>query len=447
MFAKGMFMDGIYDALLAHNLATGISSFWAPQTIYYTQPAYWDNPPLAMYFLSVWYDVLGDYYFVERIYSFSCAICQLLLIAVAWRTVFQKQNDIRRLFWLPCLLFLISPLTPWCYANNLLENTMTLFTTLSVIMFFVYWQTRKNLFLYASLGGILIFLACITKGPVGLFPLATPVFFIRIVDKKEFNNILAYTVFQVFVFALAFTLAFSMDAPSVFLKNYLEVQLLPVLKHQSAASNPHYQIFIDLSLAALPWLAILSVAFVFKPLKSVKNKRQLSVVFILIAISASFPIALSAKQHKYYLLPSLVFYTLSLAVLLIPLAELVLSKISALAEKVVQGLSAAAILIAIAWCFVNTGSYSRDKELLTDIESIQPWVKNEKVIRADWSLFDAWAMRAYLNRLYDQKLCMPDEAAPAGFYMTELNSWGDKLPENSQKVYAGKTFDLYQLPE
>ena len=447
LFAKGMFMDGIYDALLAHNLATGISSFWAPQTIYYRQPAYWDNPPLAMYFLSVWYKVLGDSYFVERIYSFSCAIVQLLLISGLWKAAFCKQNEILRLSWLPCLVFLISPLTPWCYANNLMENTMSLFTSLSVLTFLMYWQKRRNILLYAALGGLLIFLACITKGPVGLFPLATPIFFVLVGEKVDLKKNLTYTLFQAFVFILLFTAVFSLKAPRIFLRNYLEVQLLPVLQHQSPTSDPHYRIFVDLLLAVLPWLVMLLITSIAKSVRLQKNGKNWGLIFLLIGISASLPIALSAKQHKYYLLPSLVFYALSVATFLIPLAESVLIKFNTAAERTVKSVSLAVIVASVVWCFVNVGSYSRDQDLLTDIESIQYLTKNEKVIRADWKLFDAWAMRAYLNRLYNQKLCMPDESAPAHFYITKQNEWGDKLPENSLRVYAGKTFDLYQLPK
>ena len=40
---------------------------------------------------------------------------------------------------------------------------------------------------------------------------------------------------------------------------------------------------------------------------------------------------------------------------------------------------------------------------------------------------------------------VPDEIAQANFYMTKPDMWGDKLPENSQRVFSGKTFDIYQM--
>ena len=84
---------------------------------------------------------------------------------------------------------------------------------------------------------------------------------------------------------------------------------------------------------------------------------------------------------------------------------------------------------------------------LHDIENIQPIIESEKVIRADWSLYGEWSLRAYLNRFYDQKLCMPDEIAKTNFYMTKPAKRGDKLSENSRKVFSGKTFDVYRMQE
>lgn len=64
------------------------------------------------------------------------------------------------------------------------------------------------------------------------------------------------------------------------------------------------------------------------------------------------------------------------------------------------------------------------------------------MIFADWALYDNWALRAYLNRLYDKKICMPDEAANTIYYLTASQQRGDNLPDNAIKLFAGNRFDL-----
>jgi 4-amino-4-deoxy-L-arabinose transferase-like glycosyltransferase len=464
LLAKGMFMDGVYDALFAHNLAQGISTFWAPQTVYYSQPAYWDNPPLSMYLLSVWYKIFGDHYQVERIYSLASALVQIVLLMLLWRIHFSEKEE-KESTWLPVLLFLISPLTGWCYSNNMMENTMSIFTTSSVVMFLLYLRSEKNLVQYSAIGGALIFLGCLTKGPVALFPLTAPFFFLWSEKNLGWKKSFTYMLVQAIVFVSVFAFVFSMDAPKNFLHHYLEVQLLPVLRHEMKTSDPHYTIFFELLLMLLP-LLILAMGSVFRPRwcyhqrveggqnvvadNTGNSKKRTALAFILIGLSASIPIALSAKQHKYYLLPSLPMFAIGFACLILPSIRVLNEKLNIVWNKTVDSISKSAcaliIVVCLFLCFKNRNGYVRDEKLLTDLEKIQPLIKSERVIRADWSLYGEWSLRGYLNRMYDKKICMPDEMVITNFYMTQSNKWGDKLPENSEKIFSGEIFDLYKLP-
>ena len=83
--------------------------------------------------------------------------------------------------------------------------------------------------------------------------------------------------------------------------------------------------------------------------------------------------------------------------------------------------------------------------LLTDIEKIQALVKDEKVIRADWSLYSDWALLVNLNLHYDKKICMPDEIAETHFYLTIVNRAGERFSSGSKKIFSENKFDLYQI--
>jgi 4-amino-4-deoxy-L-arabinose transferase-like glycosyltransferase len=446
LFTKGMFMDGVYDALFAHNLVRGIGGFWNPQTADYAHSEYWDNPQLSSYFLSLWYKVFGDYYWAEKLYSLFTALVQLVLIASLWRIYFSEKEETKRYAWLPCLLLLIVPLTSWCYSGNLMENTMSIFTTSSVMVFLFFLRNRKNLLLYSAIGGALIFLALLTKGPVALFPLAVPFFFIWVEENFNWKQSFAYMLIQFVVTAALFAFVFSMDAPKNFLQHYLDVQLLPVLTQQSSPGGSHFTILIQL-LATLSPLFVLSALALFiskKESTSDKSLLKTALVFIVIGLSASAPIMLSAKQNKHYLLPSLPLFAVGFASLILPFVKWLEGKFSN--EKLVQ-VSKLGCVLVIALCIFlsvkNIGTYSRDEVLLTDIEKIQALVKSEKVIRTDWSLYSDWALRVNLNRHYDKKICMPDETAPTSFYLTKAKERGDKLPATATRIYEGKMYDLY----
>lgn len=453
LFSLGMFMDGVYVALLAKNLYLGVSSFWAPQTIYYSQPAYWDNPPLSYGILALAYKIFGDHYFVERVYSFLCAIAQLFAIHFLWKQIFVNEAERKNFSWLACLLFLVSPLTGWCYSNNLMENLMTIFTTLAIAVSIRFVQIQKKLLLSTAAVALFILLAFITKGPVALFPLALPILFIGVNSKYDWRKGFLFSAAQTFFFLLFLGILFSFSAPKNFLVNYFNEQVKRAVTHDMPGEYKPYQIFIELLVVLSPFIIALVVCQIISRKKSFSKQLSMNLFlrFILLGLCGSLPIAISIKQRKFYLLPSLVPFVMALATYFQPVAESVINKIAeAVREKISSALkifSVVVVLVCIVLSFTNSGKIIRDNDLLNDLKTANQFLKEEKVIRADWHLYDAWAMRGYLLRLYNQKLCMPDEIAETKFYMTKPNEWGDKLPPNSEKIFSGKTFDLYLLPQ
>jgi len=451
LLAQGMFVDGVFDALFAHNLVQGVTTFWNPHSVGYSKPEYWDNPPLSMYLLSLWFRVFGDYFWSERVYSFSCALVQFALVAALWRSYFYNFCKIKKYFWLPLFLLLCCPIVEWCYSNNLMENTMSIFTTASVLIFVLFLKRNWNLFVSASLSGILIFLAIISKGPVGLFPLVAPICFMLGGNQFNLNKIAMYTCIQAAIFGAVFFVTFSMDEAGNFLRHYLDLQLLPALHNPESNALLHWPILNQLFWAALPMLslAIISICICSKKFSKNITLRE-ALIFIAIAFCASMPILLSAKQHRYYLLPSFPFYAMGFACVIVPLVQFVFEFGSRFwctcLERVYQGACVLCIGISIALCVTNANKIARDRAILMDIQDIQEFLKNEKLIHAEPKLYYAWILRAYLNRMHDQKLCMPNEVVTSEFFMTEHGTRGIILPKGARKIYSGQTIDLYNRP-
>jgi hypothetical protein len=451
LLAKGMFMDGMYNAILAQNLAHSISTFWAPQTNDYSHPAYWNNPPLSMLLLGYCYQIFGDHFSVERIYSLACALSQLGLISLAWRIFWKDEFEIRKYDWLPCLLWLISPLTSWCYSNNLMENTMSIFTTLALISFLLFFRYRKQVFLLSLAGAVFIFLACITKGPTGLFPLVIPFLFIWI-EKENWWKILAHAAMQIAFSLVLFSFVFSLPEPKFFLHQYLTLQLLPVVTHQAVQETKGTIIFREMLIMLLPFL-ILALGVVYavksKKLGFERSHIKSALVFLLIGLSASLPIALSMKQRKFYLLPSLPMFILGFSIFILPLIKVIEQRVSRfVTESLTRLIKVGCVLIvfgSLGLSFYNKNQIVRDKDMLGDIENVLPILKNDTAVCADWQLYGEWSLRAYCTRYYNKKMYMPDRISETRFYMTKPGLKGDKLSLDAPKVYSGKTFDLYKM--
>ena len=87
---------------------------------------------LAWY--ALWFRVLGDHWYVERLYSLAIAIATATLIAIIWRRLFETHGQGGADFeWLPILIWIAVPVVSWTIVGNLLETTVAFFTTLATL--------------------------------------------------------------------------------------------------------------------------------------------------------------------------------------------------------------------------------------------------------------------------------------------------------------------------
>ncbi|MGB3077798.1 MAG: glycosyltransferase family 39 protein, partial [Saprospiraceae bacterium] len=159
IFSDGMFFDGIFYAAVANNYAHHIGTFWAMQYSPAFPQGFHDQPPLAIFLQAICFRLFGDSIYVERFYCFGFALLNMYLIKKTWALIADKYHD---LFWLPVLIWIITPLTAWTFQNNLMEVTMSAFDLLAI--YFVIKGSKNNSLLLLLLGGLFTFLAGFTKG-------------------------------------------------------------------------------------------------------------------------------------------------------------------------------------------------------------------------------------------------------------------------------------------
>lgn len=350
-----MFFDGITYSAIARNLSEGKGEFW---NLFYTEtiyPEFKEHPPLAIGMQSIFFLILGDHFFVERIYALICFILTAIGIGKVWTLYTVNGNK-----WVPILLTLTVPTFFWSFQNNLLENTLVLFTTFSVL--FYVNGIKHNKWYSTMLGSLFCILAFLSKGPVGLFPLIVPLAFYIFVDRKAL--VLKHSAIQVLTLAFIAGLIISIwkDAFQS-ITDYLDHQVFAALKNKREITvNNRFKIILDLILMlAIPLGLAIFCLLKTKAKDLMQHKYTYFLLFI--AFSASFPLLLSLKQSAFYLVPSIPFFCLAIGTLV----EVKLTQASTwmstwrYSRYICVSIIAAATLLMI----FNYGHISRDKELLS----------------------------------------------------------------------------------
>ena|GEM_PF-5524732 len=445
LLAIGMFMDGTINASVAKNYALGNSSFFHLQQTYMGSTEYGGNPPLAFIIQGWAFKIFGTAYYVERIYSLICAVIQLVLIRCLWHTLFNNL-PYKKLSWLPCLLWLISPITAWCYSNNLLENTMSIFTTIAVISITKYVVSNKHLLLYALVAVAAMCLALLTKGPVALFVAIVPLALTGVSAKYTVQKALLFTAASAGLFLVAAVLFVTNTEANIWLSTYFNQQINPALSTKAVSVFGRFKIITELlimlsSLLGL-WVVVALVARYINTAKTtIRVDRKIAHRFLLVGLAASLPIVVSYKQSGFYLLPALPVFAIAIATYMADAVSMVADKWNS--EKWHTRISLIMLIVVIACALYSGGNFGhvcRDKKMLEDVAHIAALTPNDTCLTADWNLNEEYALRAYLSRLYNKTVCYPNGNCSNGWILDKRNN----IANGEMKLlYQGNIVSLY----
>lgn len=389
--SDGMFMDGLYYATISKNLAEHFGTFWAPEFTE-TNPWGYGHPPLAFLFQSIPFHISKSL-LVAKIYSVCTYLCCGLLMYWICRELDMKRHH----FWFVLVLWITVPLVSWGATNNLLENTMAVFVLLSVIFYLKSLKTKR--FLMLACAGLMLFLAFLTKGFTGLYPLAFPAICWLFVRNTTFKDM----VIDTFVILLFMTLPFVLiwffnPAAQHFFKKYFTFQIVRSIQSVQTVDSRFYIVFRFFREMILPIVIVGSILLiavrqkVFKDsLSSTRNRWALA--FLFLTLAGVLPIMISLKQSSFYILT--VFPLISIGLGLF--AESFLENISlGLKFKTVcRVLTICVIIAAIGANVFFAGKIGRDKELLTDIYALLPEMEEHDVITINNDLIVNYSAGAY----------------------------------------------------
>jgi 4-amino-4-deoxy-L-arabinose transferase-like glycosyltransferase len=397
-----MFFDGVTYASISRNLAQGFGSFWRP---YYTDivyPQFYEHPPLGFFLQSFAFRIWGNSLRIEAFWGLGVGFIILILISLIWRHT-EDNTRAHAGVWLPLLMFVTLPMTSWLLANNMLEGTMTIFSTLAALLAIgsLFATSKPIITLSAFFSGFAILCAILTKGPVGFFPLSIPaIWLITTERKKQWRRSAFVTVMMFLGFLVPFLLLALVE--SGFLKSlslYYSRQIVAsVAGAREKGTNNLWIMLVVLQEIIVP---VIIGAIVWR-LSKVKGRAKNKLLFgrrfwfyFLIALCGSLPIVLSPKQFGWYIFPSLPFYSLAAATLFDkPFAHLQDALLKTKRGIAAVWVVAAVIFVgAIGWMFAENRQLRRQKEFHRDFSVQALNIPDRQVIsvyppelKHDWEL-------------------------------------------------------------
>lgn len=449
LLRDGMFMDGLLYSVISRNLAEGKGTFWNPHLTRTLFNTFHEHPPLAFGIESLFFKIFGDHLLVERLYSFLSAVITGYFIILIWKLIYKSERRLANLSWLPLFFWVIIPLTSWSYRNNMLENTLGVFTLAAVFVLLQGLSKNRKVVFHLAIAGLLVFAGFLSKGLVALFPLAVIVFYWLIFKNTSFSKTGIYTLLLALVPASLFLLIMLNQEAYQSLLQYFNAQIIPSLGGNRAVTERYYlvqRLFMEL----LPLIILTAIALIVYKLKKVefarlKAHKNWMLLLFGIGLSASLPMAISPKQSGFYLVPSFPYFAIGFAIIAAPGLNELIQKINPEKSgfKIYRLLSLILLIAVITFSLLQIGKTGRDQEKLKDVYTVGETVPRGAVINICPSMWEDWTLHGYFARYFDISLDRSDKEHE--YYLTD-KSCDSSLAEKYTKIeLSTEIFNLYKI--
>lgn len=403
LMQDGMFIDGVLYSSVARNFYLGLGSFWNMHFSKTVFNNFHEQPPLFFLLQSMFFKIIGDNIYPERVYCLVMSLLTTFVIIKFWKEIAGSSVGFS---WLPVLLWIAIPVVSWGLINNVIENTLLLFDLLSVYFLFRIFNGKtawSNLF-FALL---FLFAASLSKGIQGLFPLAVPFIYFVCTRKISFlkSFVLSVTLFAGMV--IIYALLLMNDAVLESYKMYFASRF-PGFPH-TPNQNTEYRIYMFFTLLSeliVPCVLVF-VAWLFYKKQKLKSsigqsQNQLALFFLIVGLSASLPLMFSFEQRRFYLITSLPYFIFGLSII----SEKWFSEISipfTFYEKIQKPLKLfllTAIFSGLVYTYLLAANIKRDKELLHDVYFLKNTIGENQIVSITQAGWSDWAIQNYFQR-YD----------------------------------------------
>ncbi len=454
LIKDGMFMDGVLYTCVAKNMANGIGTFWFPKFSEFGfagNANFHEHPPLVFGIQAIFFKILGNSIYVERFYSFLTACITAYIISRLWKLLVATKPGLVKLSWLPVLLWIIIPVCYWSYQNNIHENTMGIFTLLSVYFSLRALYSCRKIYFYLILSGIFIFLASFSKGIPGLFPIGVIGIYWIISRDIPLSKMLIYTIILIVVPSVIYLFLLINNEAYESLSIYFNHRLLGRIESAPTVDSRSY-ILLKLFMELLPVLVITIIMLTIYKLKLIKQKLTKSyihkiIILILIGSSGSVPLIITLVQKRFYFAHALPFFAIGFALLIAPGLLMLISKINTKSTsfKIFRIVTIIVFVSTLVFSGMQVGKTSRNINELHDVYLIGEIVPHHSTINIDKSMWNNWNLQCYLIRHFNISVDVSDNYHD--FYLTEKKSDATPQEKFTRVDLETKRFNLYKRNE
>lgn len=453
----GMFMDAMLYTSVAHNQANDIGSFWFPQfsKLNLDLPgfnSFHEQPPLAFGIQSVFFRVFGDSMYVERFYVLVTMCISAWLITLLWKEVYRNDDRGKNLAWLPLLLWITIPTVFWGCSNNVNENTMCIFTLSAIVFSFKFLNRSSGNIVYWLLPGLCIFLATLSKGFPGFFPVAVPLIYWLVIRRVSFGRAFLYCTLLLAIPLIIYGVLFLLPESKESLSIYLFKRALQRIAADPTTNN-RFSSLVSLFMDLLPQLCLLLIIFITARVKKVSTPGngygKVALFFILTGLAATAPLMLTMVQKAFYLLPGFPFFAIGIAIIMTPYISRFIEGLAGGSKgfKIFKGISVVLLCAGIFIVALQKGKTGRDKEVLHDVYTIGKIIPAHTAIGITArDFYIDWELQCYLMRYFYISVDFKPQTPSLTYFILDRSLQTDVDLSRYKKLDLGlQKYDLYQL--
>lgn len=448
LFSDGMFLDGLLYADISRNMADGLGSFWKPHFSYGIFNEFYEHPPLALGLQSLWFKVFGDSIFVERFYSLSTFIIVGYLIVLIWG----KFTGDKKHGWIPLLLWITITNVTWAAANNMLENTMSIFVSLSLLFYLNSIENKR--FLWIVLSGVSLSLGLLTKGFFCLYIWSVPFFMWVFMRQRTFLQMIKDSVLLVLCTLIPIVLLYLfIPAAQNNMLQYFIKQVVGSIQNEKTVDT-RFAIIGKFFENIIAPVIIGIIVIVVSRLKNVprhllKENSKIALMFLTIVLSGIVPIMISMKQRSFYILTVYPLFVIGLAYYLYPILKLTINKMAIESKgfKIFKGITIGVFMISIGLSIGQINRVGRDKAMIYDCKAVITIVGRDNTINICPNMYSIWSLHGYFSR-YGNVSLESNQNNICQYYLT-LDDCNKEVLENNYDLVPIETekYKLYKLRE
>jgi hypothetical protein len=450
LIQDGMFMDGLLYTCAGKNLADGLGSFWNPHVSKTIMYSFHEQPPLYFGLLASFFKIFGGSMYTERLFCFTFFIGTAIYIHKLWRKIYSG-SEMSSLSWLPILFWVTIPSCFWAYTNHVEEIVMAFFALAATYHIFIALHEDENPIYNLVVAGIMIFLSSLTKGAQGLFPVIGAGAYWLISKKLSFGKTLFYSGILIGIPAFIYCLLLAMD-PEVYASyhTYFNIRYVRVFNGAESTTDNHFDIIEQLFMQLLPVLAFTFLVVILRRNKGInekinsQNQRGIFLWILMIGLAGSLPLAITLVQRSFYLVTSLPYFAIAIAMIIAPYLNFQLEKMSSATKsfRIFKIIGIVFFTGALVFTATRIGKCKRDEALLSDVYAFGKIIPHGDITGIPQEMMNDWSTRYYLLRYFYINL---DTKGKSDHYFIARKDLPMNLIPPDYKPYPVKTnvLDLY----